>query len=68
MKHGFADVRDKLDQALMTRIRMGESLSSEEISKIKLAVDLGDTCGCDNDHHGRDYMDGLGSRRINVSK
>lgn len=67
MKYGFEDVRDSLPPALRDKIERGEQLTPEEILEVKLALDLGDTCGCDDDHHGRDYLQDVGAKRANFS-
>lgn len=49
------DVRDKLPPQLRHKIEKGEPLTAEEILAIKLIMDLGDTCGCDDTHHRKSY-------------
>ncbi len=51
----IVDVRDKLPVELRQKIENGEPLTDEEILAIKLIMDLGDTCGCDDTHHRKSY-------------
>lgn len=67
MKYGFDDVRDELDPAIKAKISRGEPLTADEILAAKVVCDLGDTCGCDDDHHSRDYVQDKGLKRINFS-
>ena len=67
MKYEFEDVRDNLDPVIKDKIERGEPLTPEEVLAVKLSVDLGDTCGCDDDHHGRDYLQEQGVKRANFS-
>jgi len=62
------DVRDQLDPALKARIDRSDPLTPEEILAVKVICDLGDTCGCDDDHHRRDLNEGKALRRINFSR
>jgi hypothetical protein len=62
------DVRDQLDPALRARIDRSEPLTPEEILAVKVILDLGDTCGCDDDHHRRDLNEDKGRRRITFSR
>lgn len=55
MNYEFDDVRDTLDPALRAKIERGEPLTPEEILAVKLILDLGDTCGCDDTHHRKSY-------------
>jgi hypothetical protein len=63
MKHSFEDIRDAMDPVLKEKICKGIKLTPEEILAVKIATDLGDTCGCDDDHHGHDVDDDFGSKK-----
>jgi hypothetical protein len=58
------DVRDQIDPALKAKIERSEPLTPEETLAVKVICDLGDTCGCDDDHHRRDLNQGKGGKRI----
>jgi hypothetical protein len=55
MSNEFEDVRDTLPPLLRRKIEQQEPLTEEEILTVKLIMDLGDTCGCDDTHHRKDY-------------
>ncbi len=55
MPYEFEDVRDTLDPALREKIEQGVPLTEEEVLAVKLVLDLGDTCGCDDTHHRKSY-------------
>lgn len=55
MLHEFEDVRDTLPPFIRQKIERQEQLTEEEILMVKLIMDLGDTCGCDDTHHRKDY-------------
>jgi hypothetical protein len=58
------DVRDQIDPALKAKIERSEPLTPEESLAVKVVCDLGDTCGCDDDHHRRDLNQAKGQKRI----
>ena len=62
------DVRDRLDPVLRAKIDRGETLTPDEQLAVKVVCDLGDTCGCDDDHHRRDLNKDKGARRITFSR
>lgn len=64
MNFGLKDVRDLIDPALKAKIDRSEPLTAEERLAVQAVCDLGDTCGCDDDHHRRDLNDGNPSKRI----
>lgn len=68
MKFGLKDVRDLIDPALKAKIDRAEPLTPEDRLAVKVICDLGDTCGCDDDHHRRDLNDADGSKRITYSR
>jgi hypothetical protein len=67
MNFGLKDVRDLIDPVIKTKIERGEALTAEERLAVKVACDLGDTCGCDDDHHRRDLNEAKGSKRISFA-
>jgi hypothetical protein len=64
MNFGLKDVRDLIDPALKAKIDRSEPLTAEERLAVKVICDLGDTCGCDDDHHRRDLNEDKDSKRI----
>ncbi|HLF26668.1 MAG TPA: hypothetical protein VJG32_10050 [Anaerolineae bacterium] len=69
MKYEFEDVRDTLNPALKAKIERGEPLTPEEVLAVKLTLDLGDTCGCDDTHHRKSFALVVeeGAKRANFS-
>jgi len=55
MKYEFEDVRDTLPPDILEKIARGEPLTLEEVLAVKLVLDLGDTCGCDDTHHRKSF-------------
>ena len=69
MSYEFEDVRDTLPLELKQKIEQGEELTAEELLAVKLILDLGDTCGCDDTHHRKDYALAIeeGAKHANFS-
>jgi len=63
-----SDVRDQIDKTLRDKIENGEPLTHEETLAVKVICDLGDTCGCDDDHHRRDINESKGNKRISFTR
>ncbi len=70
MKYEFEDVRDSLPPEIRVKIDRGEPLTPEELLAVKLLLDLGDTCGCDDTHHRKSYALAVeeGAKRANFSE
>ena len=62
------DVRELIDPMLRAKIDRGDPLTPEEQLAVKVICDLGDTCGCDDDHHRRDLNNDKGTKRISFSR
>ncbi len=69
MKYEFEDVREALSPIIREKIERGEQLSPDEILSVKMLLDLGDTCGCDDTHHRKSFSLVVeeGAKRANFS-